>query len=81
MMSQEDILTVSYWVSLAIKAGIGIVITMVGLDYRNVKNSLRELEQAKYSMSADIQVIRYETTAISGRLTLIDNKLDKALAQ
>ena len=32
-------------------------------------------------MSADIQVIRYETTAISGRLTLIDNKLDKALAQ
>jgi uncharacterized protein YoxC len=81
MMSQEDILTVSYWVSLAIKAAIGIVVTMVGLDYRNVKNSLRELEQAKYSMSADIQVIRYETTAISGRLTLIDNKLDKALAQ
>lgn len=81
MMSQEDILTVSYWVSLAIKAAIGIVVTMVGLDYRNVKNSLRELEQAKYSMSADIQVIRYETTAISGRLTLIDAKLDKALAQ
>ena len=81
MMSQEDILTVGYWVSLAIKAAIGIVVTMVGLDYRNVKNSLRELEQAKYSMSADIQVIRYETSAINGRLTAIDNKLDKTLAQ
>jgi hypothetical protein len=81
MMSQDDILTVGYWLSLAIKAGIGIVVTMVGLDYRNVKNSLRELEQAKYSMSADIQVIRYETTAISGRLQTIDTKLDKALAQ
>jgi uncharacterized protein YoxC len=80
-MSQDDILTLGYWLSLAIKAAIGIVVTMVGLDYRNVKNSLRELEQAKYSMSADIQVIRYETTAISGRLQTIDNKLDKALAQ
>lgn len=79
MMSQEDILSLGYWLSLAIKAAIGIVVTMVGLDYRNVKNSLRELEQAKYSMSADIQVIRYEVTSVNTKLSSIDSKIDRAL--
>ncbi len=80
-MTSEDVFTVSYWLGLAIKAGIGIVITMVGLDYRNVKNSLHQLEQAKYSMGADIQVIRYEVSAVSTRLVSIDAKLDKAIAK
>lgn len=80
-MSSEDVLTVGYWLGLAIKAAIGIVVTMVGLDYRAVKNSLHELEQAKYAINADISVIRYEVSSVNTRLVSIDAKLDKAIGK
>jgi chaperonin cofactor prefoldin len=64
---------------MGIKAIIGIVISMVGLDYRAVKNSLRELEESKYRVSMEVQVIQAELGHIKQRLERMEGKLDKAL--
>ena len=74
-----DVTTLHYWIDLAIKAVIGVVVSIVGMDYRSVKNSLHELEQAKYSLQTETQVIRVELTAARERLGIIDQKLDSAL--
>ena len=76
-MAEHDFVTVRYWVDLAVKTLIGIVITLVGVDYRSVKNSLRELEQKKYELFVQAQVIHVELLAIKDRVERIDNKLDR----
>jgi hypothetical protein len=76
-MTEHDLISVKYWVDLAVKALIGIVVTLVGMDYRSVKNSLRELEQKKYELFVQAQVIHVELLAIKDRVERIDNKLDK----
>jgi hypothetical protein len=47
------------------------------MDYRSVKNSLRELEQKKYELFVQAQVIHVELLAIKDRVERIDNKLDR----
>lgn len=64
---------------MAIKAVIGVVISIVGLDYRSVKNSLHELEESKYRVTMEVQVIQAELSHIKQRLERIEQKLDKAL--
>lgn len=80
-MTDADFTKIQYWFELMIKAGIGIVVSIVGLDYRAVKNSLKELEVHKYQMAAEVQIINSELASIKGRLERIDGKLDKALAR
>lgn len=80
-MTDADFTKIQYWFELMIKAGIGIVVSIVGLDYRAVKNSLKELEVHKYQMAAEVQIINSELAGIKGRLERIDGKLDKALAR
>ncbi len=48
-MTSDQISTLQYWLDLGIKALVGIVISIVGLDYRAVKNSLHELEEHRYT--------------------------------
>jgi hypothetical protein len=76
-MTEHDLISVKYWVDLTVKALIGIVVTLVGMDYRSVKNSLRELEQKKYELFVQAQVIHVELLAIKDRVERIDNKLDR----
>lgn len=76
-MTENDLITVKYWVDLAVKTIIGIVITLVGMDYRSVKNSLHELEQKKFELFTQAQVIHVELLAIKDRVERIDNKLDR----
>jgi len=64
---------------MAIKAAIGVVISIVGLDYRSVKNSLHELEESKYRVSVEVQVLQSELSHIKQRLERIEGKLDRAL--
>jgi hypothetical protein len=64
---------------MAIKAVIGVVISIVGLDYRSVKNSLHELEESKYKVTMEVQVIQSELAFIKQRLERIEGKLDRAL--
>lgn len=80
-MTDHDIMQFRYWLDMAIKAVIGIVISIVGLDYRAVKNSLHELEENKYRLSAEVQVVRAELSLIKERLERIDNKLDKVIGK
>jgi hypothetical protein len=76
-MTEHDLISVKYWVDLTVKSLIGIVVTLVGMDYRSVKNSLRELEQKKYELFVQAQVIHVELLAIKDRVERIDNKLDR----
>lgn len=75
----EDFLQVKYWFDLMIKAIIGIVVSVVGMDYRSVKNSLKELEQKKYELAMQAEVTHIELVAVKDRLERIDKKLDKVL--
>jgi tetrahydromethanopterin S-methyltransferase subunit G len=74
-----DITELKYWLDIIIKAAIGVLVSIIGLDYRAVKNSLHELEAHKYVVSAEVQVIQTELAYIKGRLDKIDAKLDRAL--
>jgi hypothetical protein len=78
-LTDHDFTQLRYWLDMGIKAIIGIVISMVGLDYRAVKNSLRELEESKYKVSMEVQVIQAELGHIKQRLERMEGKLDKAL--
>lgn len=78
-MTDQDFTQLRYWLDMGIKAIIGIVISMVGLDYRAVKNSLHELEESKYKVSMEVQVIQAELGHIKQRLERMEGKLDKAL--
>lgn len=75
----EDFLQVKYWFDLMVKAIIGVVVSIVGMDYRSVKNSLKELEQKKYELTMQAQVTHVELIAVKERLERIDKKLDRVL--
>lgn len=74
-----DVTDLKYWLDIIIKAAIGVLVSIISLDYRSVKNSLRELETHKYVVTAEVQVIQNELAYIKGRLERIEQKLDKAL--
>ena len=74
-----DVISMGYWIDIAVKAAIAVVISIVGMDYRAVKNSLKELEQAKYQSISDLAVVRVELLALHDKLNSIDKKLDKVL--
>jgi len=78
-MTETDITQFRYWLDLILKSIIGIVISLVGMDYRQVKNSLKELEQSKYSLTIQVEVMHVELNSIKARLERIEEKLDKAL--
>mgnify|MGYP003351260059 CR=1 FL=1 len=75
----SDVTEVRYWIDLAIKMAIGIVVSIIGLDYKNFKSSLQDLQEHKYRSSVEVQVIQAELGNIKNRLDKIDGKLDRAL--
>lgn len=79
-MSDHDFTQLKYWFDLGIKAVIGVVVSIVGMDYRAVKNSLQELEVSKYHLQAEVQVLKTELTYIKIALEKIDRKLDKVVS-
>jgi len=78
-MTEHDITEFRYWLDLLLKGAIGVVISLVGLDYRQVKNSLKELEQSKYNLTMQVQVANVELSTIKSRLERIEQKLDRIL--
>ena len=78
-MTDGDFTQLKYWFDLAIKAIIGVVISIVGMDYRAVKNSLHELEQSKYQVTMEVQILKAELNNIQSQIERIDKKLDKVL--
>lgn len=78
-MTEQEFTNIRYWLDLLVKTIIGTVITMVGMDYKAVKNSLHELEQKRYELSAQAQVVAVELASMKGRLERIETKLDRVL--
>lgn len=78
-MTSNDVTEMRYWIDLALKGLIGVVVSIVGLDYRAMKKSLSDLEQAKYVTAAEVQIVQSELRTIKDRLEKIDGKLDRAL--
>jgi hypothetical protein len=78
-MTEHDFTQIRYWFDLAIKAIIGVVVSLVGLDYREIKTTLRELEQKKYELVAQAEVTHFAISDVKARLERIDQKIDQAL--
>ena len=78
-MTDGDVTELRYWLDLLIKGAIGIVISLVGMDYRQVKNSLKELEQSKYQLTMHVEVMQNEMSSIKDRLQRIEQKIDRIL--
>jgi|TARA_R110000822_G_scaffold35549_6_gene100186 hypothetical protein len=78
-MTEHDITEFRYWLDLLLKGAIGVIISLVGMDYRQVKNSLKELEQSKYNLTMQVQVANVELSTIKSRLERIEQKLDRIL--
>lgn len=75
-MTDNDFTQLKYWFDLGIKALIGVIVSIVGMDYRSVKNSLRELEQTKYHLTVEVSVVRNELQSMKDRLQRIESKID-----
>lgn len=78
-MTDADFTQIKYWMDLLVKAMIGIVVSIVGMDYRAMRTRLDELHESKYSMATEIQVMGSELTSIKGQLNRIDEKLDRVM--
>ena len=78
-MTDGDVTELRYWLDLFIKGAIGIVISLVGMDYRQVKNSLKELEQSKYQLTMHVEVMQSEMGTLKDRLQRIEQKIDRIL--
>lgn len=77
----SDITELRYWIDIAIKMAIGVLVSIIGLDYRSVKNSLQELQDNRYRMSVEVQVLQSELNNIKIRLDRIEGKLDRVLSK
>jgi predicted nuclease with TOPRIM domain len=78
-MTVGDVTELRYWLDLLIKGAIGIVISLVGMDYRQVKNSLKELEQSKYQLTMHVEIMQSEMVTIKDRLQRMEQKIDRIL--
>jgi predicted nuclease with TOPRIM domain len=78
-MTDSDLLQLKSWIDIAIKAIIGVVISIVGMDYRSMKNSLQELEQSKYNLTMQVEITSAEVKAVKDRLERIEAKIDRVL--
>jgi predicted nuclease with TOPRIM domain len=78
-MTVNDVTELRYWLDLLIKGAIGIVISLVGMDYRQVKNSLKELEQSKYQLTMHVEIMQSEMVTIKDRLQRMEQKIDRIL--
>jgi len=78
-LTDQDFTNVKYWMDLGVKALIGVVISIVGLDYRSVKNNLEDLQEHKHRLASELAIVKAELGWIKNSVNSIDNKLDKAL--
>lgn len=75
----DDVTKVTYWLDIIIKTAIGVVVTLAGMDYRQVKGTLKDLETSKYKLTTQVEVLQVEIKGMSNRLERIDQKLDQLL--
>jgi hypothetical protein len=75
----DDVMEMKYWLDILVKAIIGIVVGIVGFDYRSMKNSLTELQESKHSLQMQVQAVEIQLKTFQFSLDKIDKKIDKVL--
>ena len=78
-MTDHDFTQIKYWFDLGIKAIIGVVVSIVGMDYRAVKKSLQDVEVASYHLQQEVEVLKTELKYIKRMVERIDEKMDTVL--
>ncbi len=78
-MTDNDFTQIKYWFDLGIKAIIGVVVSIVGMDYRAVKKSLQDVEVARYHLQQEVEVLKTELKYIKRMVERIDEKMDTVL--
>ena len=76
-MTHADVEQLRQWLDIGIKAIIGLIISLVGWDYKNVKTALTDLQQSKYELHSQISITQSELTQLRKTLDRIENKLDQ----
>lgn len=76
-MTHTDVEQLRQWLDIGIKAIIGLIISFVGWDYKNVKTTLVELQQSKYELTTQIRITQSELTHLRKTLERIESKLDQ----
>ena len=75
-MTTEDTVQIKGWLDLIIKAIIGLVVSLIGWDYKNLKESLFDLQTSKYQLTTQVEVARNELTHVKNAIERIEKKLD-----
>lgn len=75
-MTEADAATLKVWLDLALKAIIGLIVSVVGWDYKNAKETLQDLQKNKYELQAQTQILQREVQDIKRYLERIEKKLD-----
>jgi outer membrane protein W len=78
-LTDNDFTQIKYWFDLGIKAIIGVVVSIVGMDYRAVKKSLQDVEVARYHLQQEVEVLKTELKYIKRMVERIDEKMDTVL--
>jgi len=76
-LTHADVEQLRQWLDIGIKAIIGLIISLVGWDYKNVKTALTDLQQSKYELHSQISITQSELTQLKKTLDRIENKLDQ----
>lgn len=75
----SDITKVHYWIDIIVKTGIGVIVALAGMDYKQVKSGLSDLQEAKYKIATQVEVMQVEVKVSNTRLEKMDQKLDQLL--
>jgi len=75
-MSESEIATLKTWLDLGLKAIIGLIVSIVGWDYKNAKEALQDLQKNKYELQAQTQILQREVQDIKRYLERIEKKID-----
>lgn len=75
----NDVMEMKYWLDILVKAIIGVVVGIVGFDYRSMKNTLTELEESKHALQMQVQAVEIQLKTFQFSLDKIDKKIDKVL--
>lgn len=75
-MTDSDVATIKVWLDLGLKAIIGLIVSVVGWDYKNAKETLQDLQKNKYELQAQTHILQREVQDIKRYLERIEKKLD-----
>lgn len=75
-MSETELAALKTWLDLILKAIVGVIVSVMGWDYTNVKETLNDLQRNKYEQTAQTQILHREVQDVKKYLERIEKKLD-----